>query len=246
MKEPRANSVETFCGWIVGLIVLLNGCATSTPSQNFDIPREEFFAQVRVIAQAPMILPSGMSPEKTQVIHAKFQQLLAEAAQQRGFTVIPALQTYQISDRLLRELGGALDPRKDLQKLRVYRDYLRREIRERFRADAVLAAEIIPVTAKYSGTTARWHGASQSIAATGLSVTELLFGEHAGTVPAFSLLVWVEDAVSGARLWSGLGGVHVLSKREAGKWAPVPVEDALSDQARCRDAVKFAFKSLRD
>jgi len=230
--------------FLIGLVWLFSGCATATQPQNLT-SREEFSSRIEVIAQAPMILPGGMGAEQTQIVHATFQQLMADALERRGFAVIAARQTYQISDRLVRDLGGAFDPRKDLQKLSVYRDHLRRELRETFRADALLIAEIIPVAARYSGATARWHGASQRIATDGLRVAEFFSGDNTGTVPAFSLQVWMVDAVSGARLWSGFSGVHVLSKRGADTWVPVPVEQALSDQTRNRNAVEIAFKSLR-
>jgi hypothetical protein len=234
----------TRCLFLVALVWLFSGCAASTPSQNVDALRREISSRIRVVAQAPMILPGGMGAEKAQAIHAAFQQLMADALEQRGFTVIPARQTYQISDRLIRDLGGAFDPRKDLEKFRVYRDSLRHEIRETVGVDAIVSAEIVPVTATYSSATARWDSAAQNAVTGGLGVAELLFGANAGTVPALSLLVSMEDAVSGERMWSGLSGVHVLSKREANKWVPIPVEKALSDQTRNRNAVRIVFRSL--
>jgi hypothetical protein len=231
----------------VWICLAVGGCVTATPRESPHIPSKEFFSKVRVVAQAPMTLPSGLSDEKIQALHATFQQLIAEAVRARGFSVIPYTQTLGTSTRLLRELGGVFDPntgKVEEEKFRVYREYLRREVRAEFKADAVVSARFVHIRAQYSGSTARWHGASQQIAPSGSILGELVLGRSAGTVPALSLFVWIEDTMSGASIWSALGGVHVLSKRESGQWVPVPVEAALSDAARNRDAVKIAFQSF--
>jgi len=232
---------------LLGLLLLLGGCATAAPPEDFTVPPKEFFARVRVIAQAPMFSARGMSREKAQALSQMFERLMAERLTRQGFTLIPAAETLAISARLVRDLGGLFDPntgREDEEKVRVYLEYLRRELKERFRADAVLTANLVQIKAPYSGVTARWHGTSQAIASGGAALAGLLFGPASGTVQALSLSAWIDDAASGRRLWVGFGGIHLLSKREGDKWVNIPLEEALGDSERNREAVVIAFQSL--
>jgi hypothetical protein len=192
-----------------------------------------------------MILPQGMSEERTRAVHALFQRMIADAITREGITLIPLARTHQISDQLVQDLGGVFDPktgRAHEEKFGVFLEYFRREVNDQLKADAVVMAVIVPGKAPYSGAEARWHGTSQTIGAA--ASFSAFSGRAEGTVPVISLSVVIDDALTGARLWSGLGGISVLSKREAGKWITIPLEEALGDPERNRAAVGIAFQLL--
>jgi hypothetical protein len=186
-------------------------------------------APIKTIALSPTRLPDGLeNPEPVQVL---FDSLLAGELGRAGLTVIPSTEAGAIWKRLVDSVQGfysAITGERVEAKYRAVMDGTRHGLTGRFHADAWLRPRIEVVPVDFEGGKARWDGASEGMG-----------NGSSGTVPALSLVVSVSDT-SGTDIYSGRGGIQVLSKGSKN----VPRDKLFRDSKRNHQALHLAIDSL--
>lgn len=234
-------------GLIGILMVALIGasCATTPPYNPFKVSQEQIYEKTKTIGLTPISVPEGITdPESVKV---KFESLLEAKLREAGFLTVPSKEFAETWKRMTEQVGGYFDPisgKRDESKLKNVREHTYRELSTKFNADALLHSYIKVFTVNWSGTVARWHGASESIMPTGQQVLEVLVGvSRHGTVPALSLTVSLQDT-NEANLYLNSGGIQLLSKLSGSKFVSVPLHELFINEERNRNAVNIALEPL--
>jgi hypothetical protein len=231
---------------LFALSLLTSGCAARVQDEvqddPFVVPRGEFHRRIHTIAVAPVSLPRYLG-------HAeggqdRFDALIETSLREAGFSVVPPREVARIWSRVMDERGAVPDPETgDVDRVTFdsVAQRLRVEVRRRFSADGVLYPSIRLVRVAYGGGWAAWDGAREPISLDG----SWGVGSHLarGMIGALSLFITIEDA-SGAIIYRGKGGIHLLSKISGSKFVPVPSGDVLAREERNRAAVDLALRNL--
>ena len=186
-------------------------------------------APIKTIALSPTRLPDGL--ENPVPVQDLFDSLLAGELGRAGLTVIPSTEAGAIWKRLMDSVQGfysAITGERVEAKYRAVMDGTRHELTGRFHADAWLRPRIEVIPVDFEGGKARWDGASEGMGS-----------GSSGTVPALSLVVSVSDT-SGTDIYSGRGGIQVLSKGSKN----VSRDKLFKDSKRNLQALHFALDSL--
>lgn len=238
---------------IIGGIFFVSGCGTYNP---FYLPQEEFYKKIKIIAVTVEIRDGIVDDPKPAI--ARLESLIEAKLREAGFLVVSAQETYALWHRLVGEVGGLSNPvtgQRDSAKIQIVREQLRHELRNKFKADALLTAVIfsmrIETLWRYESGYLRWHGTSEKIAGVTDQVTDLLYGSLTWglvrsipeTLLALSLIFDVND-MSGALLYSKVGGIQVLEKISGGRVVPVPKEEILTNEERIRESVDIVLRPL--
>jgi hypothetical protein len=218
------------------------GCATTAPYNPFKVTQEEIYAKTKTIALTPVVVPGDLTDPEA--LKAKFESLLEAKLREAGFLTVPSKEFAEIWKRMTEQVGGYFDPisgKRDESKLKTVREHTYRELSTKFNADACLHSNIRVFKINWSGTTARWHGASESIMPAGQQVLEVLVGiNRYGTVPALSLTVSLQDT-NEVNLYLNSGGIQLVSKLSGSKFVPVPIYQLLLNEERNLNAVNIAL-----
>ena len=230
------------------LAFALLGCAGHQAFDPWLVPRDSFLAGTDTIALSPLGFPDAL--EQPEPVRATFDSLLPEALRAAGFAVVPSDIASDIWNHGADSIGGYYDPmtgEPDTSKLNPLRRYFKRRLRQEHGADAVLFPEIVVVDAPYSGGSAAWDGASQSVAGFFRQLLSLIDGTDlpAGTADGLSLDVQIEGTDDGA-VFDNRGGIELWSKPngDGSRLNEVPREKLFVDRERLRKAVRIALGSL--
>jgi len=230
--------------------VIATGCAK--PYDPFRVPQDELRQRVKTIAVARVVVPPNVDGPGG--ASAKFHPALETRLEAAGFKVVPAEQVREVWDAKAKELGGMFDPQTGTlneEKANALMSHVRGQMKERFRADALVLPYVRTVSARYSsmpfaGITARWDGASESIVTS--TVDNVLTPDINGTVPALSLFVRIED-LTGTVLYVKAGGIQVVQKLvsmpnafRSNNFVPVPKSELFADPQRIQQAVNYALE----
>ena len=238
MKRQSLLTVALTTAFIVA------GCATAPPYNPFKIAEEEFHGKIRTIALAPIGVPGDLS--EPDPVKAKFESLIEAKLREAGFSVVPSRESAEIFDKMNKQLGGIFDPvtgKRDETKLKTAQEHARRELGEKFKADAVLYPSIRSGLAKFSGGHASWGGASESLAMTEGFFGQLQVGQLRGTANALSLFVRIEN-IHGGDAYVNMGGIQLAVKISGGQFVPVPRGSLFVSQERNAAAVNTALGPL--
>jgi hypothetical protein len=195
--------------FVLLLALVACACASSPKHNPFKVPRETFFPMLKVVALAPVRVPADLGDPEP--VRARYAELITAQLRSAGLEVVGPAQVGPILDARTNELGGIFDPhtgKLDDSKVKALYSGAMKELKARYRADALVEPSIRVVMAKLRRDTARWHGVSQD-ASQGL--LEHALGSHTGVIPALSLYAMLWDA-NGELLYSKPGGIEVLVK----------------------------------
>ena len=232
------------------LAFALLGCAGHQAFDPWLVPRDSFLAGTDTIALSPLGLPDAL--EQPDPVQATFDSLITDALRAAGFVVVPSDIASDIWNHGADSIGGYYDPMTgdpDTSKLNPLRRYFKRRLRQEHGADAVLFPEVVVVDAPYSGGSAAWDGASQSVAGFFRVLLSAIDGTDlpAGTADGLSLDVQIEGTDDGAgAVFDNRGGIELWSKpnRDGSRLDQVPREKLFVDRERLRKSVRIALRSL--
>jgi hypothetical protein len=230
---------------MAAVLLIVGGCATTTPYNPFNVSQEEFYSKTRTIALATVRLPSGVADPDS--VKANFESMITAKLQEGGFLVVPSREFADTWKQMNEQIGGYFDPltgKRDETKLKTVREHTMQEISTKFNADAVLFPTIYVVSVKWQGGTVKWHGTSEPLMSADRQILETVFGvSRGGTVPALSLNAILED-IHGTRLYLMNGGIQLTAKLSGGQFTAVPVQDLLVNPERNQAAVNIALDPL--
>jgi len=166
-------------------------------------------------------------------IRLGFEEDIEYGLEAAGYDVLPRALYDSVRTEFALEVGGLFDPvtgeRHD-ERVRDVERRTRQRLIAAYAVDAFVLPEIWTVLAPYSGTTAQWHGTTQSVVDPGATlpvalevaaaVLDVLFcgddedpdcedEEAWGSVAAVSLMVRLENSI-GADLYTGWGGIDAV------------------------------------
>lgn len=231
---------------MVAVAMTVAACATAPPPVSpFKISQGEFQQRIRIIALGQLNLPDAVDdPAK---IRSMFESRIEDKLRSAGFTVIKSAETTEIWNRIVKQLGGSFDPntgRRDPEKFKLLVEDFRREVHDKFQADAILFPRLVSVSAPWAGKTAKWHGTADAVKTTGSFVAEAFFGMSThGRIGALSLAARIED-IAGVLVYEEFGGIQVLSKVSGRNFVPVPPTELLVDQEKNCRGVDLALAPL--
>lgn len=228
------------------------GCATGPPPYNpFKVAQDEIYAKAKTVALAPVLVPVDIADPEP--VRAKFESILEAKLREAGFLVVPPKEAGGIWKQMTEQVGGIFDPltgKRDEARFKTVREHTLRELRTKFKADAVLHPSIVPVRAKWEGMTASWDGTEESIRSLGAVIIEALpyallgIGvTREGTVGALSLGVVIED-IHGVDMYINRGGIQLLAKFSGGNFVGVPRHELFANEERNVAAVNIALGPL--
>lgn len=203
-------------------------------------------------AQPKVVAISGVSVRATDdagviMRAAAYDSLIETLVRGQGFAVVPHDTSNALTARITDSLGGIFDPvtgARDTARIRIIDDSIRAALHKRYDADLWLQPFIIVEGVSFYGSEAKWRGTSEKTGAAG-GVGGALLGTKKGTIPALSLLVFVEDT-TGRTVYRGSGGIQLAMKAGGFGEKPknVPMYDLLADRMRNERAVHLALDSL--
>jgi hypothetical protein len=218
------------------LATVIAACARrEVHDQPFAVRPDSLFLKVRTIAVTPVTTDGDLIiPEEAA---AKLEGSLEEQLRQAGFNVVPAFEYIGIWQHIADEFGGFFDTytgERDEQLYEAATSLLRRELRERFNADALLHPELWEGTVPFHEGIARWDGTSQAVfGAYGLS----------GEVRALSLVVFIEDT-AGTELYSNGVGFATIEAWHNNDWLPLVLDGVIGDSRLVSRAVNTVLTPI--
>jgi hypothetical protein len=218
-------------------------CAVQGP---FTVSRSEIYKRIKTVALVPLVLPKPLRIDRA--VTGRVEQKIEVSLREAGFQVIPAVEFETIWQRQSEKVGALFDPKtglRDEPRFDSVRRESRREVKERFGADALLLCSVEVVTVQFMNTLAAWDGVSDVVVPSRTErALQAFSGFHSsGTVPGLSLCLDLQH-VDGGSLYRGRGGVQLLSKLTGGRFVTVPDRDLLADDERISGAVEAALKAL--
>ncbi len=218
-------------------------CATSTPYNPFKVPRESFYGSLKVIALAPVKVPSDL--DNPEAVRTRYQQLVEAQLQEAGLKVVGPAEVGPILEEQATKLGGLFDPvtgNPDEAKTKRYQEACAVQLRSRFAADALLRSDVRVVLARLDHDQAKWDGMSENAGVGGF--WKALLATHSGTIRALSFVARLSD-MEGRLLYAKGGGVQVLAQVNLkGESVPVPRADILASDERIVGSVHRALDPL--
>lgn len=219
-------------------------CASTTPYNPFKVEQDEFFKTAKIVALGPVFVPADITD--TDEAKTKFESAITAKLTQAGFSVIPSKEYSAIWKRMTEEIGGYFDPvsgKRDEAKFKAVREHSRREVSTKFNVDTLLFPRIQIVKAEWKDAYATWDGTTESVQSKGdIFMQALLFQSRSGTVPALSLVVFIED-LNGRSLYAHAHGLQVLTKFTGGEFVAVPQQELFQEQ-RNLAAIDAVLKPL--
>lgn len=211
----------------------------------YEIPREQFRAQVSRVALRPMRLPDN-TPDAARV-RAELETLITAELEKRGYTVIGSKTFAEIWRRYAADLGGVFDPvtgMPDAEKYALAQQHTVRELERTQNVDAVLTASIglDAMTAymgfwswKAAGTAIRWKG--RDLYSAQNQQPQRVEGPYLALTlhdPAQVLLYSGRIALTWSRVYAG------------GGYEEVPVAELYGDRGRNQEKVGLLLAPLVD
>jgi hypothetical protein len=227
------------------LSIVVAGCAGGRTAQHnpFKVPRESFYGSLRVVALAPLRVPSDL--ENPEQVRRKFEVMVAQELRSSGLEVVPPAQVGPLLDAARAAAGPLFDPNtgKPVEaKVKALNEDMLRRVKTSFGADALLWQDLRVVMARLNHDTAAWDGVFEP-AGTGFW-KRVVSGTHSGSIPALSLVVHLVR-VDGTDLYANSGGLRVISRvGMGGQIERIPQVELFADEARNTTAVHLAVDPL--
>ena len=196
--------------------------------------------------RVPSLIPNGES------VARRFEATIEERLRAAGFQVVGAQAMRDIHARLGAELGGIYDPMTGAttrQKTDEREQLARAKYLESHPVAGFVRLAVAERSANSYSMTAEWDGVKENV--TGQSTMKTFLNMSAGqlghgVVPALSLVLVLED-LEGREMYSGIGGLQLLSYVRMG-WVPkfydVDPAHLLTDPARDARAMQVVFERL--
>lgn len=217
-------------------------CATSKPYNPFKVPRESFYPSLKVVALAPLKVPTDL--DNPEPVRARYLQLVEGLLQEAGLRVVAPAEVGPIMDEQAAKLGGLFDPvtgKPDEAKTKRYHEAIAADLRSRG-ADALLRCDVRVVAARLDHDQARWDGMSENAGVGGF--WKALLATHSGTIPALSFVARLSD-LEGKLLYAKGGGIQILVEVKLnGETVPVPNDKILASDERIVGSVHLALDPL--
>jgi hypothetical protein len=240
---------------VVPMLALLSPWA-STPQADRDpcekhqkpfiAPAKLVSSTVHTVALTPVRVPGNVSDSARQRA-ALLDTLLTRALRKAQYTVIETVTTDSLWRAIRDSSGGLFDANTgeiDSAKAAAANDQFRQVLAGEFKADAVLYARVVQVSARFDNGSAWWDGTKESYANFGKRFMEALGGgPYSGQTSALSLRTVLEGA-DGSRLYDNWGGLQLLTIPRSGKFVPVPDSRLFQDESRMAGAVRIAMCQL--
>ncbi|HUK99943.1 MAG TPA: hypothetical protein VLX29_03730 [Nitrospirota bacterium] len=202
---------------------------------------------LKIIALAPIEL--SLELPQGDKVRAFFDTTVSEKLSSAGFQVIGSAVFSDKMAALVRERGGVYDSvtgKRDEEKFQDLQKTCKKDLLTTTGANALLRTKVVVVSAFFWGCHgAKWDGVQQDV-----STTFLIFCANSnmhGRVPAFSLLITLEDS-DGKILYFNGGGIELASRYVSnilmGRFEQVPIEELLIDEIRNRHAVELSLAPL--
>jgi len=224
-------------------LVAATACATSTPYNPFKVPRESFYGSLKVVAVAPVRVPTDL--ENPEPVRARYEQLVEAQLREAGMTIVVPAEVGPMLDAKAAEVGGLFDPatgKADEAKMKKYHEACAVELRSRFAADALLRPDIRVVMARLDHDQAKWDGMSENAGVGGF--WKALLATHSGTIPALSFVARLSDP-DGNLLYAKGGGIGVLAQVNLkGESVPVAPATLFASEERVVRSVHLALDPL--
>jgi hypothetical protein len=180
-------------------------------------------------------------------LNAQLEPSVEAELKKAQFDVVPSRAYKDIWDGRIKQVGGYFNPRTgevDKPKYEAIVDYMRKELKSKYNADALLYQTICIVQVEFFGNVVTWHGTSETIQ------EPTKRSETRGSTRALSFCVRIED-IHGVDAYVNFGGIQLLSKLRASRsplrdkeFVDVPEDEILNNQERNEAAVKIAFSPL--
>jgi hypothetical protein len=232
-------------GLAVATSVALAGCAGARPApfEPFKVARDAFYPSLKVIALAPLRVPSDL--ENPDPVRRKFAEMIEHELRSSGLQVVVPAEVGPVLDAARADAGPLFDPAtgKPIEaKVKALNEDVLQRVKARFGADAVLWVDLRVVMARLDHDTAAWDGVFES-AGTG-TMKRLVSGTHSGRVPALSLVAHLVR-VDGTELYANTGGLRVISRvGMGGAVERVPRDELFADETRNATAVHLVVDPL--
>ena len=230
----------------IAIVACACSCAcasTQKPYNPFKVPRESFYPALKIVAVAPVRLPSDL--DDPEPVRALFASAIAAKLKNAGIAVVPGTEAGPIMEEKTKEAGGIFDPttgKPDDAKVKALSAAIGRELKARFNADALLVPIIHVVSATLSHDQAHWDGASERAGKGGF--WKALVRTHSGSIRALSLVVVLSDP-EGKLLYAKGGGIQVLGNvTMGGEFEQRPRSELFADGDRNENAIHIALDPL--
>jgi hypothetical protein len=170
---------------------------------------------------------------------ANIEKRLSDALTAAGYHVREPQAVSGIAERVLKDVGGAIDAAtgwRDAARYRVFSDHLATALRSELGCDAELSAQVVIVQAPFNMGTATWDGATDTVSSTGRVVLNLIGGRiESGWVKALSLWIAAYD-LNGNDLAFRSAGIESLVSLAVFRDQDILPEDVWLTDARQLDA----------
>lgn len=228
----------------LGLALVATACVpkAAVKYDPFKVPRDTFYGSLKVVALAPMRTPTDL--EGADAVKAKFEAAAVAKLQAAGLVVIPPAEVGPVLDAAIAAQGGIFDPATGAlveAKARAGKEAALVQLREKYRADALLRVDLHLVMAVLSQDVAYWDGVSER--AGGSFLKTLFVGSHSGRIPALSLAAFL-TAADGTELYAKAGGLRILGTVTGNTQEMRPHAELFADEARNAQALAIALDPL--
>lgn len=216
---------------VIGALALLAGARPALAKPVYAVPEDSLRDRFHRIAFATPIAYSTDSARDSTA--AAFELLLASRLTKAGFEVVAPSVGPAIGRRLVDSLGGLFDPKTgaiDSARSDLVRSRVIAALQDEHGADGILYWRIVQVKASFSSGTAQWDETKEKMEKKGFLGT-IAGPSYRGTVPAYSLLVVVDDR-TGRSLYMNRVGIAVAATLEKGRFADRSAAEALGDPDR--------------
>jgi len=223
----------------IGTILVAGAAFALTPNSvslsQTSSSQDSLLATIQTIVVAPVATTGNLNVSGGSA--ANLETALEEQLDEAGFTVVPAFEFIGVWQHIADEVGGFFDEftgerNDELFEVAVAR--LRRELRHRFDADAILHPELSEAIVPFVDGVARWDNRLEEVfGADGLN----------GEVRALSLEIFVEDT-AGTELIANRTGIATMEAWHNDAWLPLHLEGVLSASRLVAEAVSSVLTPI--
>jgi len=240
------------------VVALLALAAPAHAAKAFDVPEQEFFTRVHVVAVAPCRFPAWISNSDTLAARSDsvrwhVDSLIVARLTAAGLRVISGHEVDAAYQQVVDSLGGLFDPATgvmDTVREAVANTRSRAIVHEQHHPDVWLFPIVFQTTAMFESGWAHWDGAKQKIVpeSVGRGMFKALTfrtpdSGYQGHLTALSLFMAIEDgATPGQSLYSWSGGIHATARFRDKKFETISEREYFADRMQIEQSVELALK----
>ena len=220
------------------LLALLAAAGPAVSKPLFAVPEDSLVDRIHRIAFSPSIASySADRPRDSGTVAC--ESLLVARLRSAGFDVVDPATGTAIGRKLVDSLGGLFDPKSgsiDSVRAEFVRSRVIASLKEEQGADGILYWRIVRVAASFSSGTAQWDDMKEKMEKKSF-LGKLAGPSYRGTVPAYSILVVIDDR-TGRSLYMHRVGIAVGATLEKDRFVDRPLAEVLGDEKRNAAAVE--------